>query len=133
MSFSLANPVILTVAVIGFVLLCLGTVAVYWQGWQILRRREFSDLDAEQNMVEKLGGDPQAPIPPVRQMPVGALAGCVLLFVWPFLYMAQAVLGGVGFTVVAFLSLLVFWYLWERTVGFCKRVAAARHRLSRRS
>ena len=133
MSLSLANPVILVVAIVGFVLLCLATVVVYWQAWKILRRAEFSDLDQEQRLVEKLGGDPMAPIPSFRETPVGVLAGYVVLLVWPFLYMAQAVLGGVGFTVVAFLSLLVFWYLWERTVGFCKRVTAARRRLRARS
>lgn len=126
---SLANPIVLTVVIVGFVLLCLSTVVVYWQGWKIVRREEFTDLEREQNLVEKLGGDHLAPLPPVRQTPVFVLWGCLLLVAWPFLFAGYTFLGGLGFTVVAFLFLLVFWYFWERTVGFCKRVNAARRRL----
>ena len=79
-----------------------------------------------------LGGDHLVPIPPVRQTPVHILWICLLFAAWPFLFAGYTFLGGLGFTVVAFLFLLVFWYLWERTVGFCKRVNAARRRLRAR-
>ena len=133
MSFSLANPVILTLAIIAFVALCLATVVVYWQVWKIMSRGEITDLDKEQILVEKLGGDSMVPIPAIRQTREKGLSICVLLAAWPFLYAGYIFLGGLGFTLIGILFGLVWWYAWERTVGFCNRVAAARRRLKERS
>lgn len=105
------------------------TLWIYWWIFKFAQREDVNNPDAESLLVERLGGDPKAPIPQNRELSTPYLAGGFLLATWPIALIAAITFGLLGVSLVLIFSLCVFWYFWERTVGFCKRVKVERRRL----
>lgn len=123
------DGLVIIIAIVGLtpVLVMMGWV--YWWLYKFCRNKELKDLAAEQHLIEKLGADPTQPIPPGRQISIPILVGGFLLGAWPFLLLGMVALGWLGVGLVGLFYILVLWYFWERTIGFCKRVEAARRKV----
>ncbi len=105
------------------------TLWIYWWIFKFAQREDVNNPDAESRLVEKLSGDPLATIPQNRQLPARFLAGGFLLAAWPIALIAAITFGLLGVSMILIFSLCVFWYFWERTAGFCKRVKTGRQRI----
>jgi hypothetical protein len=109
--------------------LVVATVWIYWWIFKFTQREDVNNPDTEGRLVEKLGGDPRAPLPQDRNLPPQYLAGGFLVATWPIVLFAGMTFGVLGVALVLIFSVAVFWYFWERTIGFCKRVKVVRRRI----
>ena len=117
------------IIVIVLIPLVIATLWIYWWTFKFTQLEDVSDQEAEQLLIEKLGGNPKALIPQNRQLPVRFFLGGFCLGAWPIFLLASLTFEWLGVALVALFSPFVMWYFWERTIGFCKRVEVVRRRI----
>ena len=117
------------VIVILLIPLAIATLWIYWWTFKFTQQEDVSDQEVEELLVEKLGGNPKAPIPQNRQIPIRFFMGGFCLGAWPIFLLGSLTFGLLGVALVAIFSPFVIWYFWERTIGFCKRVETFRRRI----
>ena len=112
--------------------LVVATAWIYWWIFKFAQREDVTNPDLEGRLIEKLGGDLKAALPQDRALPPRYLGGGFVVAVWPIVLVAGMTFGLLGVSLALIFSLAVFWYFWERTIGFCRRVKEVRRRIRAR-